>query len=113
MGRNRFADLQKRSLRLGIGTEALGNVDNTVDGEETRRNRRKVIVLKQKKGVSLDLTFQSSTELKNLGLTFTKWQVPSPASSTKSSKNKKIILRRVNKEELMSEDLNKTNNMSE
>ena len=66
-------------------------------------------MLKQKKGVSLDVTLNSSTELKNLGLTFTKWQVPSPASSTKSSKNKKIILRRVTKdgEEVMSEDLTK------
>ncbi len=93
----RCSNLQSRALRQGYGTDALGNVDNADDGDRTKRRRRKVIVLQQKRGMSLDLTLQESAELKNLGLTFDKWQVQSPVTSTQSAKHKKIILRRVDK----------------
>jgi len=52
-------------------------------------------VLKQKRGQSLDLTLQTSSELKNLGLSFCKFKVSSPLNSTNSSKAKKIILRQL------------------
>ena len=60
---------------LSEGTCIHGDEDRSQDGSDTRRQRRKVIVLKQKRGTSLDLTLQESSELKNLGLTFEKWQV--------------------------------------
>jgi len=56
-------------------------------------------VLRQKRGTSLDLTLKESSELKNLGLTFEKWQVNSPCSSTLSSKTKRIILKRIDRDE--------------
>ncbi len=52
----RCSNLQSRALRQGYGTDALGNVDNADDGDHTKRKRRKVIVLQQKRGTSLDLT---------------------------------------------------------
>ena len=64
----RCSELTSQGLRQGFGTEALGNVDNPGDGDRTKRRRRQVIVLRQKRGQSLDLTLQESTELKNLGL---------------------------------------------
>lgn len=94
----RCSDLQSKALAKGYGTDALGNVDNQEDGDRTKRKRRKVIVLRQNRGQSLDLTLQTSTELQNLGLTFQKWQVQSPVTSTQSSKRKKIILRRVDRQ---------------
>lgn len=48
--------------------------------------------------MSLDLTIKDSVELKNLGLTFEKWQVQSPVTSTQSSKNKKIILKKIERD---------------
>ena len=56
-------------------------------------------MVRQKRGTSLDLTLKESSELKNLGLTFEKWQVQSPCSSTLSSKTKRIILKRVDRDE--------------
>jgi hypothetical protein len=38
------------------GTISLGKVDKMYDGEETRRDRRKLIVIKQKRGTSLSLS---------------------------------------------------------
>ena len=55
-------------------------------------------MLRQKRGNSLDLTLQESTELRNLGLQFQKWNVTSPITSTKSTKSKKIVLKRVDKD---------------
>ena len=54
--RKKCNNLQSDGLRDGYGTMSLGNVDNPGDGEETKRRRRKVIVLRQKRGTSLDLT---------------------------------------------------------
>ena len=56
-------------------------------------------MVRQKRGTSLDLTLKESSELKNLGLTVEKWQVQSPCSSTLSSKTKRIILKRVDRDE--------------
>ena len=92
-----MTDLQSRALGIGVGTQALGNIDNHQDGERTKRRRRKVIVLRQKRGTSLDLTLQESKELSNLGMKFEKWQITSPVTSTQSSKGKKIILRRIDR----------------
>jgi len=39
-------DVQSRALKLGVGTQAQGNIDNAHDGDKTRRRRRKVIVLR-------------------------------------------------------------------
>ena len=60
--------MKEEGLRKGVGTEAMGDVDNSNDGKSTRRKRRSIIVLRQKRGTSLDLTLQESSELKNLGL---------------------------------------------
>ena len=68
--RKKTNKLQNNGLRDGYGTMSLGNIDNPGDGEETKRRRRKVIVLRQKRGTSLDLCLQQSTELRNLGLSF-------------------------------------------
>ena len=79
------------------GTAALGPVDRPEDGTSTRRERRRVIVLKQERGQSLELTLQNSRELSDLGLAFDSFKVSSPANSTQSSKAKKIILKKVEK----------------
>ena len=44
--RQRFIEIKEQGLRQGIGTEAMGNVDNSKDGESTRRRRRSIIVLR-------------------------------------------------------------------
>ena len=77
------------------GTAALGPVDQPEDGSSTRRARRRVIVLKQERGQSLELTLQHSRELSDLGLAFDSFKVSSPANSTQSSKAKKIVLKKV------------------
>lgn len=64
-----------------------------IDGEETRRDRRRIIVIKQKRGESLDLTLKSDKVLESLGMSFDKFLVPSPAHSVASPKNRTIILR--------------------
>ena len=56
--RERCSELQSEGLRKGFGTEALGNIDNVGDGDKTKRRRRKVIVLRQRRGMSLDMTLQ-------------------------------------------------------
>ena len=43
------------------------------------------------------MTLLESAELRNLGLTFEKGRVTSPLVSTKIAKNKKIILKRVDR----------------
>ncbi len=51
-----------------IGTMELGSVDRVMDGESTRRRRRKVIVIEVNKGDSLDSALVQSAELRKLGL---------------------------------------------
>lgn len=76
-----------------FGTVNLGNVDKFHDGEETRRDRRQIIVIKQKRGDSLDLTLRSDKVLESLGMSFDKFVVPSPTHVIASPKNQTIILK--------------------
>jgi hypothetical protein len=48
----------------------LGAEDRVEDGLSTRRRRRKIIYLKQKKGATLDSALKESHELRKLGLKF-------------------------------------------
>ena len=65
---------QRMKLELE-GTAALGPVDKPDDGTNTRRERRKVIVVHQQRGQSLELTLQNSRELNDLGMTFNSFKV--------------------------------------
>ena len=75
----------------------LGSKDREDDTLSTKRRRRKIIVLKQRQGRSLDLTIKESVALQNLGLKFKELKSPKADEilSTKSTKKRTIFLKRI------------------
>jgi hypothetical protein len=75
------------------GTIILGAVDLPDDTERTKTKRRKIIVIKQRRGESLKHSIATNPVLENLGMSFEKFKALSPLSELPSPKNRTIILR--------------------